>query len=93
MEFGMRGIQIQVHSMIAVLHRVETWQKKSRQPYLRRKEFDGGVLPVLDSLDNYKMLSERIERALAIYLPCRKFRLLLTSAQPESAVMHIISII
>ena len=39
--------------------------------YLRQKEVDGLVLPVLDSLDNYKMLSERMN-VLTIYLPCRK---------------------
>ena len=39
--------------------------------YLRQKKKDGGVLPVLDSLDNYKMLSERMN-VLTIYLPWRK---------------------
>ena len=29
------------------------------------------MLPVLDSLDNYKILSERMN-VLTIYLPCRK---------------------
>jgi hypothetical protein len=38
--------------------------------YLRQKEVDGLVLPVLDSLDNYKMLSEKMN-VLTIYLPCR----------------------
>jgi hypothetical protein len=37
------------------------WQKKK----------DDGVHPVLDSLDNYKMLSERMN-VLTIYLPRRK---------------------
>ena len=53
--------------------------------YLRQKEVDGLVLPVLDSLDNYKMLSERMN-VLTIYLPCRNWSSVLTSAQPESAV-------
>ena len=39
--------------------------------YLRQKEVDGLVPPVLDSLDNYKILSERMN-VLTIYLPCRK---------------------
>jgi hypothetical protein len=39
--------------------------------YLRQKNKDDRVPPVLDSLDNYKMLSERMN-VLAIYLPCRK---------------------
>jgi len=36
--------------------------------YLWQEEEDGLVLPVLDSLDNYKMLSERMN-VLTIYLP------------------------
>ena len=39
--------------------------------YLRQKKVDGLVLPVLDSLDNYKILSERMN-VLTIYLPRRK---------------------
>ena len=39
--------------------------------YLWQEEEDGLVPPVLDSLDNYKMLSERMN-VLTIYLPCRK---------------------
>jgi hypothetical protein len=39
--------------------------------YLRQKKVDGLVHPVLDSLDNYKMLSERMN-VLTIYLPWRK---------------------
>ena len=53
--------------------------------YLRQKEVDGLVPPVLDSLDNYKILSERMN-VLTIYLPWRKFGNVLTSAEPESAV-------
>ena len=49
------------------------------------KKRDGLVHPVLDSLDNYKILSERMN-VLTIYLPRRKFGNVLTSAQPESAV-------
>ena len=40
--------------------------------YLRQEEEDGLVHPVLDSLDNYKMLSERMN-VLTIYLHRRKF--------------------
>ena len=40
--------------------------------YLRQKEVDGLVPPVLDSLDNYKILSERMN-VLTIYLPWGKF--------------------
>ena len=39
--------------------------------YLRQKKVDGLVLPVLDSLDNYKILSERMN-VLTIYLPWGK---------------------
>ena len=42
------------------------------QKYYRwQEEEDGLMLPVLDSLDNYKILSERMN-VLTIYLPCRK---------------------
>ena len=53
--------------------------------YLWQEEEDGLVLPVLDSLDNYKILSERMN-VLTIYLPCRNWSSVLTSTQPESAV-------
>ena len=46
---------------------LEVYQKY----YLWQEEEDGLVLPVLDSLDNYKMLSERMN-VLTIYLPRRK---------------------
>jgi hypothetical protein len=36
--------------------------------YLRQIKVDGLVLPVLGSLDNYKILSERMN-VLTIYLP------------------------
>ena len=39
--------------------------------YLHQKKRDGLVHPVLDSLDNYKILSERMN-VLTIYLPRRK---------------------
>ena len=39
--------------------------------YLWQEEEDGLVPPVLDSLDNYKMLSERMN-VLTIYLPWGK---------------------
>ena len=54
--------------------------------YLQQKQVDGLVLPVLDSLDNYKMLSERMN-VLTIYLPRRNWSSVLTSSQPESAVV------
>ena len=53
--------------------------------YLRQEEEDGLVHPVLDSLDNYKMLSERMN-VLTIYLPCRNWSSVLTSSERESAV-------
>ena len=46
-----------------------SWRPKN---YLRQKKKDDGVPLVLDSLDNYKMLSERMN-VLTIYLPSRKF--------------------
>ena len=55
--------------------------------YLRQKKVDGLVPPVLDSLDNYKILSERMN-VLTIYLPWRNWSSVLTSAQPESAVLY-----
>ena len=39
--------------------------------YLRQEEKDDVFPPVLDSLDNYKILSERMN-VLTIYLTCRK---------------------
>ena len=39
--------------------------------YLWQEEEDGLVHPVLDSLDNYKILSEKMN-VLTIYLPWRK---------------------
>ena len=39
--------------------------------YLWQEEEDGLVHPVLDSLDNYKMLSETMN-VLTMYLPWRK---------------------
>ena len=47
------------------------------------------MLPVLDSLDNYKILSERMN-VLTIYLHRRNWSSVLTSAQPESAVYKFI---
>jgi hypothetical protein len=40
--------------------------------YLRQKQVDGLVLPVLDSLDNYKILRSERMNVLAIYLHRRK---------------------
>jgi len=57
--------------------------------YLWQEEEDGLVPSVSDSLDNYKILSERMN-VLTIYLPCRKFGNVLTSPEPESAVLFII---
>ena len=42
-----------------------------QKDYLRQKMKDDGVHPVLDSLDNYKILSEKMN-VLTIYLPWRK---------------------
>ena len=39
--------------------------------YLWQEEEDGLVHPVLDSLDNYKMLLSERMNVLTIYLPCR----------------------
>jgi hypothetical protein len=50
------------------------------------------VLPVLDSLDNYKMLSERMNM-LTFYLPRRNWSSVLTSSERESAVYCCIYII
>ena len=61
--------------------------------YLWQEEEDGLVLPVLDSLDNYKMLSERMN-VLTIYLPCRKLpvasnlRIVKTAVSSKSEIMH-----
>jgi hypothetical protein len=46
-------------------------QKYYQKYYLWQEEEDGLCHPVLDSLDNYKMLSERMN-VLTIYLPFRK---------------------
>ena len=85
-KIGMSGIQIQVHQMIVVLHQGEPCTY--RWTYLWQEEEDGLVPPVLDSLDNYKILSERMN-VLTIYLPFRNWSSVLTSAQPESAVFNL----
>ena len=68
----MRPIPIQGEDMMAVLHHGEPCTfRLIKKNYLRQKKKDDGVLPVLDSLDNYKMLSERMN-VLTIYLPWGK---------------------
>ena len=57
--------------------------------YLRQKEVDGLVLPVLDSLDNYKILSERMN-VLTIYLPWRKLPVASNLRIVKTAVLHYI---
>ena len=55
--------------------------------YLRQKKGGGLVLPVLDSLDNYKILSERMN-VLTIYLPCRKIGIASDLSIVKTAVVH-----
>ena len=50
--------------------------------YLRQLETDGVFPPVLDSLDNYKILSERMN-VLTIYLPWWNWSHVKASAQPN----------
>ena len=59
--------------------------------YLRQKKKDDGVHPVLDSLDNYKILSERMN-VLTIYLPFRKIGIAsnLRTCIVKTAVVHLI---
>ena len=54
--------------------------------YLWQEEEDGLVLPVLDSLDNYKMLSERMN-VLTIYLPWRKLPVASNLRKVKTAVL------
>ena len=54
--------------------------------YLRQEKKDGGVHPVLDSLDNYKMLSERMN-VLTIYLPWRKLPVASNLRKVKTAVL------
>ena len=55
--------------------------------YLRQKEVDGLVLPVLDSLDNYKMLSEKMN-VLTNYLPWRKLPVASNLRKVKTAVVY-----
>ena len=55
--------------------------------YLRQKEVDGLVPPVLDSLDNYKILSERMN-VLTIYLPFRKIGIASDLRKVKTAVPY-----
>ena len=56
--------------------------------YLWQEEEDGLVHPVLDSLDNYKMLSERMN-VLTIYLHRRKIGIASNLSNVKTAVnMH-----
>ena len=52
------------------------------------KKKDGLVHPVLDSLDNYKILSERMN-VLTIYLPWRKLPVASDLRKVKTAVVHI----
>ena len=54
--------------------------------YLWQEEEDGLVYPVLDSLDNYKILSERMN-VLTIYLPRRKFGIASDLRKVKTAVL------
>ena len=45
------------------------------------------MLPVLDSLDNYKILSERMN-VLTIYLPCRKIGIASDLSIVKTAVLY-----
>ncbi len=64
--------------------------------YLWQEEEDGLVLPVLDSLDNYKILSERMN-VLTIYLPWGKLpvasNLRIVKTAVATCVVHIIYIV
>ena len=65
----MSGIQIQEQDMMAVLHHGEPCTFRSAKNIIFGNNKKVDVLPpVLDSLDNYKMLSERMN-VLTIYLP------------------------
>ena len=57
--------------------------------YLWQEEEDGLVHPVLDSLDNYKILSERMN-VLTIYLPCRKLPVASNLRKVKTAVIKLI---
>ena len=60
--------------------------------YLRQKKVDGLVPPVLDSLDNYKILSERMN-VLTIYLPRRKFGIASDLRIVKTAVvLHVVTV-
>jgi hypothetical protein len=57
---------------MAVFHHGEPCTFRSTKNIIfGNKKKDDGVLPVLDSLDNYKILSERMN-VLTIYLPWGK---------------------
>ena len=54
----------------------------------RQEKKDDGVHPVLDSLDNYKMLSERMN-VLTIYLPSRKIGIASDFSMVKTAVLYV----
>ena len=58
--------------------------------YLWQEEEDGLVPPVLDTLDNYKMLSERMN-VLTIYLPCRKIGIASNLRKVKTAVRKLLA--
>ena len=58
-----------------------------QKDYLRQKMKDDGVHPVLDSLDNYKMLSEKMN-VLTIYLPFRKLPVASNLRKVKTAVQY-----
>ena len=67
-KIGTSGIQIQVEYMMAVLHRGEPCTLRwTKNIIFAKKKVDGLVPPVLDSLDNYKILSERMN-VLTIFI-------------------------
>ena len=57
--------------MIVILHQGEpyTYLEVDQKYYLWQEEEDGLVPLVLDSLDNYKILSERMNVLTIFYLP------------------------
>ena len=63
-----QSIYVYIFCICELLQFMILVQKYYQKYYLWQEEEDGLCHPVLDSLDNYKMLSERME-GLAIYLP------------------------
>ena len=63
-----------------------------QKDYLRQKKKDDGVPPVLDSLDNYKILSERMN-VLTIYLPWGKLPVASNLRMVKTAVLLIVDLV